>query len=92
MHKRKTIEVEMLKVKVNAMLKDSTCDPQVRLGMCSVLESALHATGNYSGFRYLLAGEVPKGHKEGVRYDEKRMILPYPDRFKDTDESRRMYF
>lgn len=92
MPKRKTIDVEKLREHVNDMLKTSTCEPDVRNGMCVVLENALHSTGNYQGFRYLCGGEVPSGHKAGVLFDENRMILPYPDRFKDTDDSRRMYF
>jgi hypothetical protein len=91
MAKRKTIVVEKLLKEVNDMLKNSTCEPDVRNGMCAVLESVLHSTGNYNGYRHLCGGEVPSGHKAGVHFDENRLILPYPDRFKDTDNTRRLY-
>lgn len=93
MAKRKTIEIEALRVSVNEMLKESTCTPDVRLGMCSVLEQALHKSGNYHGFRHLQQEEVPYKQKAGIHFDkETRLILPYPDRFVNTDDTRRQYF
>ena len=52
-NRRKTVEVAWLRELVNARLEKSTCSPEVRRGMASVLESVLHETGNYRGFQYL---------------------------------------
>jgi len=53
MRRRKTISIETLTKKVNNMLKESTCGPEMRDGMIAVLTTALHETNNYNGFRYL---------------------------------------
>tara|TARA_R100001086_G_scaffold234282_2_gene156445 strand:- start:1264 stop:1485 length:222 start_codon:yes stop_codon:yes gene_type:complete len=53
MRRRKTISIETLTEKVNHMLKESTCSPEMRDGMIAVLTTALHETNNYNGFRYL---------------------------------------
>lgn len=50
---RKMFQVDALRTNVNSMLAGSTCSPAERIGMASVLESVLHDTGNYRGFRYL---------------------------------------
>jgi hypothetical protein len=51
--KRKTIDVQYLRDNINQRLADSTCEPEVRYGMISILENVLHETGNYKGFCYL---------------------------------------
>jgi len=89
---RKTLKVGSLVNKINAMLKDSTCSPDVRNGMICVLEDALHETGNYEGFRYLDRNDLAEGVKPGVNFDEKGMLLDYPMRFDNTDDTRRYYF
>ena len=50
--KRKTIEVEWLRRKVNAMLGRNDITDQFRLGMCQVLEDVLTETNNYRGYGY----------------------------------------
>jgi hypothetical protein len=60
--------------------------------MMNALEYVLHESGNYRGFRYLLAAEVPAGAKPGVIYEGH---LPHPDiekRFANTDNTRVQYF
>ena len=95
MGKRKTIPVERLVDLVNDMLTAGPSDPGSdrvrgqREGAYLVLEAILHETGNYRGFRYLTNLEgypVP-----GVRYSNHGYILPYPDRFNETDNTRRQY-
>jgi hypothetical protein len=49
----KTIKVAALTEKINSMLAESTCTPGERLSMVGILESVLHETGNYRGYRYL---------------------------------------
>lgn len=87
--KRKTFEVNTIKTKVNSMLADSVCSPDGRMGMLHVLETILHETGNYAGFRYLEVSEVPNGqlpgiHKDGPIYNSDR-------EFSNTDPTRVEY-
>lgn len=94
MGKRKTIPVERLIEIVNNMLAadaDLVSDKATnrRSGAMVVLEAVLHETGNYRGFRYLTNLEgypVP-----GVRCNNDGYSLPYPDRFNETDDTRRQY-
>ena len=94
MGKRKTIPVERLIDIVNNMLAadaDLVSDKTTnrRIGAMTVLETVLHETGNYRGFRYLTNLE---GYRvPGVRYRQDGSILPYDDRFELTDDSRRQY-
>lgn len=91
---RKTIPVEDVIEMVNNFLASNPDEPLSekrkarREGASLVLEYILHATGNYEGFRYLsnLQGYVVPG----VFYD-KDGPLPYPERFENTDDSRRQY-
>jgi hypothetical protein len=53
MRPRKTTSVEDLIDTANHMLEHSTCSREARCGMIALLESMLHATGNYRGFSYL---------------------------------------
>ena len=91
MAKRKTFNVSELVDMVNGICRHSA--PEVaerRQGAMNVLETVLHETGNYKGFRYLLKDEC-KGNP-GVNYLGN---MPHPDpelRFKDTDRTRVMYF
>ena len=90
---RKTINVESVRALVNGMLKDSAQDDHVdrayREGAISVLEEILHESGNYRGFRYLTANELPKACVPGVhRGDE----LTFEEKFINTDGTRRFYF
>ncbi len=83
MAKRKTVAVDDLRSKVNHCLAESTCSPEVRRGMISVLETILHDTGNYRGFTYLESA-VPSW--EGLHPD-----YGYKVGFKVEDETRRSY-
>lgn len=90
---RKTVEISSLVDYVNGILAAETDDAQsrdLRFGAILALEHALHSTGNYAGFRYLTNKELPAHIKPGVRYDANG-ILEYPERFNDTDDTRRQY-
>ena len=94
---RKTIKVEDLKNQVNQMLKTSDNNKEYRHGLMTVLESVLHATDNYSGFRYLLENEVPEGELPGINYEvnTRGHFVPcddYEQRFLNTDDSRVHYY
>lgn len=90
---RKTVEIESLVDYVNGILASERNDTEardLRQGAILVLEQALCLTDNYDGFRYLTNNELPDNIKPGVRYDGTQ-ILDYPERFDDTDDTRRMY-
>lgn len=89
---RKTVSVEAIVDQVNTSLKESTCSSETRMGMCTVLEQVLMASGNYNGFRYLDQNEVPKDQLPGVRVGDNGDCLTYEERFANTDESRRQYY
>lgn len=63
---RKTVDVDAIRIKTNDMLALSTCSPDVRQGMIAVLTEILHSTGNYRGFSYLEAHNVPDGELPGI--------------------------
>lgn len=83
---KKTIKVIELINKANSMLQKSTCDPEGRLGIMTLLESVLSDTGNHRGFRYLRETEVPEGHKAGIYY-----VNGEPD-CNNTDRTRVKYY
>ena len=88
---RKTIPVKDVVTMVNEMLRMSECNDDIRRGASMVLEDILFKTNNYRGFGYLLEDQVPAGQQPGVRYANGE-ILPYPERFENTDDSRRNYY
>lgn len=96
MTKRKTVTIEFLKSEVNRKNRESTCDAKVRDGWNDLLESMLHATGNYNGYRNLLPTEVPKGHKPGMLEDRgafpKALDVDNSDAFEGCDDSRKFYY
>jgi hypothetical protein len=85
MAKRKTIDVLFLLDKVNDRNRLSTCPADIREGWNSLLEEVLHSTGNYAGFGYLSANDVPEGEKPGISHDG-----DFTPRF--PDETRRVYY
>lgn len=84
MAKRKTVNIIDLRIKVNDMIRLSTCSKDVRRGMIAVLETMLLDTGNYNGFRYLEADEVPEGSQPGIVRTDDGNIFP--------DDSRVEYY
>jgi len=49
----KTFKVADLLEKVNHSLSSKEVPEESKYGMCSILESVLHSTGNYAGFFYV---------------------------------------
>lgn len=88
---RKTVTIEFLINMTNDICQLSDPDrQQIRQGAMNLLETALHSTGNYRGFRYLLKDEC-RGNP-GINYLDN---LPHPDyllRFVDTDPTRVAYY
>lgn len=88
---RKSVNVQELKAVVNESLRVSTCSVDVRQGMIYVLEKALHMSGNYRGFQYLTADQVPAGEKPGIQLF--RDTLDLDSRFDpNTTDSTRIEF
>lgn len=77
--KRKTMPVGDLVDKVNEMLNQSTCSPEVRQGMCAILEHVLMETNNYRGFRY---------RDDQMTRDSEGRLMVRPG----ADETRRFYY
>lgn len=92
MARRKTLPVAHVVAFANAMLMHSVASEESRKGIMALTENILHGTGNYQGFRYLDKNEVPTGHKPGIHYGPGGVMLDYPERFNDTDNTRVHYF
>jgi len=91
MAKRKTFEVETLKNRINHMLASSAADEvQFRTAYTVLLESILHETGNYKGFRFLLEGQCPG--LPGINYQDGQPHPDYVKRFENTDHTRVEYY
>jgi hypothetical protein len=89
---RKTIEVDVIKDWVNTRLQipssthkldgeSLTPEQAFRLGVSSLMEQILHATGNYKGFNYQASEFVPA---EEMTSDN--VLRP------GMDETRRIYY
>lgn len=67
---KKTFNVDELRVTINEILTKSSNQfgetKGIRQGQMNVLESILHQTGNYKGFRYLTSEEVPTDELPGI--------------------------
>jgi hypothetical protein len=88
---RKTIEIEKLvNIANTALMYNRDHNNDYRLGVISMIENILHLSGNYKGFRYLSANELPEGMMPGINVVDGE-IPPYPERFDNTDNTRRKY-
>ena len=89
---RKTFNVEKLVDQLNTTLQAGYPNREFRLGAIAMVETVLHETGNYGGFRYLDQTEVADTELPGVRVGANGDCLSYEERFHNTDDSRRQYF
>jgi len=96
---RKTFSVATFTTRVNHVLATDTGLPaEARQTLMTQLEAILHETGNYNGFAYLDARELPKGVTPGINdYETLRLethadIMSAADMFKNTDRTRVKYF
>jgi hypothetical protein len=89
---RKTFNIEAFKSQINSSLANSTCTPDVRRGMLFALEHVLFEAGAYAGFRYLDQNEVREDFLPGVRVDAAGAVLPFEERFINTDATRVEYY
>jgi hypothetical protein len=88
---RKTIDVDAIKSFANLYLSAPLMSVDQRKAVIDLLEYVLYNTGNYKGWRALREIEVPAGELPGIRY-ENGEPLPYPQRFENTDITRRNYY
>ena len=86
MKARKTVAIADLRNLVNTANAHGTQTREQRQGHNMLLDSALHLSGNYRGFRYLQVHEVPAGRAPGIVFDSSEdHDHEYPD------DSRRYY-
>ena len=89
---RKTISVISLINRTNEICKNSQANAvDVRQGAMTLLESVLHDTGSYKGFRYLLSSEIQDG-SPGVNYLNGQPDPDLTQRFANTDRTRVQYY
>ena len=81
---RKNIPVARLVEMVNKLNRESTCEPAVREGWNELLADVLLETGNYKGFGYLTAEQVPVDQAPGITGEPSAYAFP--------DNTRRQYF
>lgn len=91
MSKRKTVEVEWIKDRMNYLLKhdvDQKGKPATSLVSrqmtCIWIEAILTESGNYRGFRYLNQSEVPEGELPGIEMPDPfdGGAINYPDEYR----------
>ena len=89
---RKTIDVELMKRRLNFILKTDEASEESRKTVVTIMEFMLFETNNYNGFSYLTKNDLGEGVTPGVNVDERGMVLEdYDARFEGCDEYRRFY-
>ena len=80
---RKTIEVNTVRTRVNAMLANPKVTEEERRGMCLVLEFMLYNTNNYNGFNYVdwLNGGCDRWRADGSPSDNSSYLGPEYKRY-----------
>jgi hypothetical protein len=82
---RKTVGVAEVIRMVNRSNRLGQGSAEHRAGHNALLETILHATENYEGFRYLRPNEVPEGEQPGLIAGPDGEAIAFPD------ETRREY-
>ena len=90
---RKTVEIKAIREYANKLLASTykVHDEGFRLGIMAMIEEALHEAKAYKGFAYIPSYELPDDVKPGIRYGDNYQFLEYPERFENTDDTRRYY-
>jgi glutamate dehydrogenase/leucine dehydrogenase len=60
---RKTIDVRLVVERANFALANPNIDQMEKRGVVNMIETILHETGNYKGFRYLNMYKEGDGYK-----------------------------
>lgn len=85
---KKNVSVAYVLDRANTHLKGNYGDHAFREGIIAMLKGVLHITGNYNGFVYLEAHEVPEGAMAGINSG---VDLDYNAKFLNTDPTRVRY-
>lgn len=80
---RKTYPIKDLVAKANKAFRAEGGTVEGRRAIFGIVSAVLHDTGNYAGFNYLTARDLPAGVKPGIRHDN-----PQDKWFDDTDNTR----
>lgn len=84
---RKTFNVQDFKDHINRQLTtDDYFNRDHRQGLLNTLETVLHQTGNYHGFRYLTKEEIPVNQLPGIYWINNNPV------FDNTDPTRVHYY
>ena len=90
---KKTIQVEVLRNRINNTMKTDIGPHEGRQSLLCLLEDILHETGNYRGYRYLTEKEVLLNARPGIRTTNlSGNELEYSDKFYCTDSTRVEYY
>jgi len=91
---RKRFNIDDFRHRANETLASSTGSADQRQGIMWAIEHVLLDTGNYRGFRYLTANEVPAGHVPGINISpiDGQHMEDHEARFTNTDRTRVSYF
>ena len=85
--KRKTIEIEKLKIEANRMMaldNSRWMNNDIKQGIARLIEYALHETDNYSGFNYnewLNRGGCEKWRKENDEANKSYNTIVDPEKY-----------
>jgi hypothetical protein len=89
---RKTIEVKVLKNKINDILLHSSDDcKEGRSSLGLLLKEVLQDTGNYKGFKYLSESDM-KESRSGISIGINALYTDLHKKFENTDFTRVMYY
>lgn len=93
MAKRKTADISTIIETANGILAGTwpSNTKEYRAGVIVLLENIIHGADQWRGFRYLTNHELPDDVLPGVRYRVDGTIPDYPERFANTDDTRRVY-
>ena len=93
--KRKTFDIAELLYTVNTRNQTSTCDPAVRQGWNSLLESVLHSSDLYDGYDYIRQEQLRESAVSslpGISYEDMNGVTISSDVFYsrlDAENERR---
>lgn len=89
---RKTFELAPILESVNHFLKVADDSAERRQGQIDVIVQLLTYAGNYGGFRYLRADEVPPGQLPGIRGEPPLEHDRDAECYRNTDSTRVEFF
>lgn len=79
MTRKSTVKIKDLVSEVNRIMKLEHSTREQRLSLQHFIGNLLHETGNYQGFNYLHAYELPANVKPGIIFDSVNHNHQYPD-------------